>query len=335
MENKSIKENILNSDNIINIDKNKDIKRINNKNFIKEIFEYSEEIKNLIPKFKINAEAKIIEFFNFLRNYSNGKKKGKIIENEEEENELIINNLRQIKNIFTQSTQIAENIQLNKSYYNEEEEETGMIGILYDLYIYSSNECLITVLEEIFNILKKNENLSKIEFYCVFQKIAKEYFWEDKDRNNNFNNLSKYIDLLMSFLSGTDDLNQFDYFSFDLKKCDGIQTNLKDPKIISEGNTLNFQILFLTRNYQKNENSKLISIHLYQKHIDLILNGIDIDLYIDKKKRETMHFKINMDKWYKINFSLMNFKEDKIITIGVSEINKPKEEIRVKSTFFE
>ena len=37
MENKSIKENILNSDNIINIDKNKDIKRINNKNFIKEI----------------------------------------------------------------------------------------------------------------------------------------------------------------------------------------------------------------------------------------------------------------------------------------------------------
>ena len=63
MENKSIKENILNYDNIINIDKNKDIKRINNKNFIKEIFEYSEEIKNLIPKFKINAEAKIIEFF--------------------------------------------------------------------------------------------------------------------------------------------------------------------------------------------------------------------------------------------------------------------------------
>ena len=210
-----------------------------------------------------------------------------------------------------------------------------MIGILYDLYIYSANERLITVLEEIFNILKKNENLSKIEFYCVFQKIAKEYFWEDKDRNNNFNNLYKYIDLLMSFLSDTDDLNQFDYFSFDLKKCDGIQTNLKDTKIISEGNTLNFQILFLTRNYQKNENTKLISIHLYQKNIDLILNGIDIDLYIDKKKRETMHFKINMDKWYKINFSLMNFKEDKIITIGVSEINKPKEEIRVKSTFFE
>ena len=335
MENKSIKENILNSDNIINIDNKKKDRKINNKNFIKEIFEYSEEIKNLIPKFKINSEPNIIEFFNVLQNYSNDKKKGKIIENEEEENELLINNLRQIKNIFTQSTQIAENIQLNKNYYNEEEEETGMIGILYDLYIYSANERLITVLEEIFNILKKNENLSKIEFYCVFQKIAKEYFWEDKDRNNNFNNLSKYIDLLMSFLSDTDDLNQFDYFSFDLKKCDGIQTNLKDTKIISEGNTLNFQILFLTRNYQKNENTKLISIHLYQKNIDLILNGIDIDLYIDKKKRETMHFKINMDKWYKINFSLMNFKEDKIITIGVSEINKPKEEIRVKSTFFE
>ena len=48
-----------------------------------------------------------------------------------------------------------------------------------------------------------------------------------------------------------------------------------------------------------------------------------------------MNFDIHYDKWFKINFSFMNYKEDKIVTIGISELNKPKKEITIKSTLIE
>ena len=35
-----------------------------------------------------------------------------------------------------------------------------------------------------------------------------------------------------------------------------------------------------------------------------------------------MNFNIEVNKWYKINFSIINYIDDKIITIGICELNK-------------
>ena len=88
--------------------------RIKNRKFIEEIFESSEKLNELIPKIKENSKENIKEFFQFLVQIS----KEKII-NEEEEN-FICYNLRQLKEIFLKSTEILEEIQINKQYYNEE-----------------------------------------------------------------------------------------------------------------------------------------------------------------------------------------------------------------------
>ncbi len=207
-----------------------------------------------------------------------------------------------------------------------------MIGIFYDLYINTIINDIKIVLEDIFNILKKKEDLSKKEINVIFQKIAKNYYWGKNNNNHKYNSFIKYIDLLHLLIGGKDDLNQFNFFSYDLKRCDGIKTDLKEPKLLNEGNTLNFQLLFLTRNYHKNENINLIIIDLYQTKLELKLNGTHLKLFISGEERESMNFDINYDKWYKINFSFMNFKEDKIVTIGISELNKPKKEIIIKST---
>ena len=314
------------------LNENKEKKvEIKNRKFIEEIFEFSEEIKDLIPKLKENSENIIKEFFTYLKEYSNKKS-----ENNEKENiELISYNFIRLKDIFTKSTEIAEIIQFDEKYYDNEDKENGMIGILYDLYINPSFQTIKTILEEIFNILKKKDILSKKEITVIFKKIAKEYYWEDKNNNKDFTNFIKYIDLLHFFISGKDDLNQFNYFSFDLKKCDGINLDLKEPKIINENNTLNFQIIFLIRDYHKNKNTKIISIDLCESKLELILNSTNINLLIDQKEKKNINFNIEENKWYKMNFSLVHCIDEKIITIGICELNKNKYETQIISTIFE
>jgi len=63
---------------------------------------------------------------------------------------LICYNLRELKEIFLKSSEIIEQIQFNKEYYNEEYKENRMIGILFDLYINTSNNKIKITLEEIF-----------------------------------------------------------------------------------------------------------------------------------------------------------------------------------------
>ena len=119
--------------------------KIQNRNFIEEIFQYSEESKELkfkyseelnelIPIFKENSNQNIKDFFNFLIQIIYNEKEKKENLNEEEE-KLICYNLRELKKIFIKSTEITEQIQFNKEYYNEEYKENGMIEILFDLYI--------------------------------------------------------------------------------------------------------------------------------------------------------------------------------------------------------
>ena len=315
------------------IGKNEKEIQIKNRKFIEEIFEFSEEIKDLIPKLKENSENIIKEYFKFLKQYSKKENNNETQENNDNENiELISNNFIQLKEIFTKSTEIAELIQFDEKYYDNEDKENGMIGIFYDLYINISIQKIKTILEEIFTILKKKDDLSKKEINIIFKKIAKEYYWGENNNNKDFTNFKKYIDLLLFFICGKDDLNQFNFFSFELKKCEGINLELKERKLISEGHTINFQTIILTRDYHKNENTKIISIDLSQSKLDLILNGTNIKLYIEQKERKTMNFNIEVNKWYKINFSIINYIDDKIITIGICELNKPKEETQIIST---
>ena len=79
------------------------------------------------------------------------------------------------------------------------------------------------ILEEIFNVLKKEE-LSKKEINIVFQKIAKKYYWGNNNNNHNFDSFLKYIDLLHLLIGGKD---------------------LKEPKRLNEGNALNFQLFLI------------------------------------------------------------------------------------------
>ena len=104
---------------------------IDNRKFIEEIFKYSEGSNELIP----NENRK--EFFDCLIQMLNKEKEKKENLNEEEI-KLICHNLRQLKEIFSKSTEILEQIQFNKEYYNEEYKEYVIIGILFNLYINTS-----------------------------------------------------------------------------------------------------------------------------------------------------------------------------------------------------
>ena len=107
---------------------------IKNRKLIKEIFKYSEESNEFILIFKENSDKNIKEFLNFFIQISNNEKEKKENLNEEEV-KLICYNLRELKEIFLKSTEIFEQIQFNKDYYNEEYKEYGIIGILFNLYI--------------------------------------------------------------------------------------------------------------------------------------------------------------------------------------------------------
>ena len=123
--------------------------RIQNKKYIEEIFKYSEEINELISIFKENSIKIIKEFFDYLIQilYDEKEKKENL---NEDEMKLICYNLRELKEIFLKSSEIIEQIQFNKEYYNEEYKENRMIGILFDLYINTSNNKIKITLEEIF-----------------------------------------------------------------------------------------------------------------------------------------------------------------------------------------
>ena len=206
--------------------------KIQNRKFIEEIFQYSEESKELkfkyseelnelIPIFKENSNQNIKDFFNFLNQISNEEKENKDNLNEDEEN-LICYNLRELKEIFLKSIEIIEKIQFNKEYYNEEYKENGIIGILFNLYINTSNNKIKIILEGIFYIIKSKNNLSKIILNIIFKNIGKEYYWGDNNNNNNFDNFLKYLNLIIFFICGNS--NQFyNYFSYDLKKFEGIK----------------------------------------------------------------------------------------------------------------
>ena len=134
-------------------------KRIQNSKFIEEIFKYSEELNELIPIFKENSNQNIKDFFYFLIQIINNEKKENL---NEDEVKLICYNLRELKVIFLKSSEIIDKIQFNKEYYNEEYKENGIIGILFNLYINTSNNEIKIILEGIFYIIKSKNNLSKI-----------------------------------------------------------------------------------------------------------------------------------------------------------------------------
>ena len=304
--------------------------RIQNKKFIEEIFEYSNELNEFIPIFKENSNENIIDFFNFLIQISTTEEEKKNNLNEEEV-KLICYNLRELKVIFLKSSEILEQIQFNKEYYNEEYKENGIIGILFNLYINTSINNIRIILEEIFDVIKSKNNLSKIILNIIFKNIGKEYYWGDN--NNNFDNFLKYLNLIIFFICQKS--NQFyNYFSYDLKKCKGIKGDIKNPIKINDNNTFNFQINFRIREYNNNQNSKLISIILSNNQIDLILNNSNINLYINNKLKKSMNFNdLKYNICYKLNFTLLNFIEDKILTISLCELNKLKEDIIIKSTY--
>ncbi len=333
MENKNdIKEELLNHSSINKTKNNPDLnlqtKIIKYRKFIEDIFKYSEESNELIPKFKENSKENIKDFINYLIQIS--KEKIDEILKEEEKN-LICYNLRQLKEIFLNSIEILEEIQFNQQYYNEEYKEYGIIGILFNLYINTSINNIKIILEEIFYIINSKNNLSKILLTIIFKKIGKEYFWGNN--NNNYDNFLKYLNLIIFLLCGN--RNQFyNYLSYDLKKCKGIKGDINEPIKINEKSTLNFQINFRIKEYNNNQNSKLISIILSNNQLDLILNNININLYINNKLRESMNFNnIKYNTCYKLNFTLLNFIEDKILTISLCELNKSKEDIIIKSTY--
>jgi hypothetical protein len=288
--------------------------RIQNKKFIEEIFEYSNELNEFIPIFKENSNENIIDFFNYLIQISNKENLN------EEEIKLICYNLRQLQEIFFKSTKILEEIQFNKQYYNEEYKEYGIIGILFNLYINTSNNNIRFILEEILYIIKSKNNLSKIILNIIFKNIGKEYYWGDNNNNNNYDNFLKYLNLLILLICRNNTNQFYNYFSYDLKKCEGIKGVINNPININEKNTLNFQINFRIREYNNNHNSKLISIILSNNQIDLILNNTNINLYINNKLRKSMNFNdIKYNICYKLNFTLLNFIEDIILTISLCE----------------
>jgi len=165
------------------------------------------------------------------------------------------------------------------------------------------------------------------------KNIGKEYYWGDNINNNNFDNLLKYLLLIVFFIYQNS--NQFyNYFSYDLKKYKGIKGDINNPIEIKEKNTLNFQINFRIKEYNNNNNSKLISIILSNNQIDLILNNSNMNLYINNKLRESININdIKFNICYKLNFILLNFIEDKILTISLSELYKLKKDIIIKSIY--
>ena len=129
----------------------------------------------MIPIFKENSNKNIKDFLNFLIQILNNEMDKKDNLNEDEV-KLICYNLRELKVIFLKSSEILEQIQFNKEYYNEECKENGIIGILFNLYINTSNNKIKFILEEIFYIIKSKNNLSKIIFNIIFKNIRKKYY---------------------------------------------------------------------------------------------------------------------------------------------------------------
>ena len=87
---------------------------ITKKNFIKDIFLYSNSLKKYIPKLKENSEIFIQKFILFIK--------------ESLDYNSLYFNLKLLKNIFLESNEIIELIQENKNYYSLEDKEFGIIG---------------------------------------------------------------------------------------------------------------------------------------------------------------------------------------------------------------
>ena len=87
---------------------------ITKKNFIKDIFLYSNSLKKYIPKLKENSEIFIQKFILFIKESL-------------DYNSLYLN-LKLLKNIFMESNEIIELIQENKNDYCLEDKEFEIIG---------------------------------------------------------------------------------------------------------------------------------------------------------------------------------------------------------------
>ena len=83
-----------------------------------------------------------------------------------------------------------------------------MIGILIDLNIKKSNLDIHEILKDLFILFQINVDLYKDEVYFVFQKLGKEYYWEEK-KIQDYTNFIKYIDLLIFLFTGKDYFNLF------------------------------------------------------------------------------------------------------------------------------
>ena len=133
----------------------------------------------------------------FLINFLNDKKENK--NNRDEKEDKIFCKLNELKEIFLKTREILKEIQFNEYYYNEGYKEYGLIGIFVDIYINISNNNILEILKEIFNIFKLTDNLSKIIFNIIFQKIGNEYYWDKNNNNDNFEHLYKYLNLLIFY----------------------------------------------------------------------------------------------------------------------------------------
>ena len=315
----NVNNNILNNNNLIsNQNEDKLIKKGD------KFYEINKEI-NL----RYSNELDIIKnSLSFLINFLNDKKENKE-ENSEEKRDSIFNRLSELKEIFLKTKEILEEIQLNEYYYYEGYKDYSVIRIFFDVYINISNKNILKIIKELFNIFKLSENLSKTIFKIIFQKISNEYYWYNNNNNDNFENLYKYLNLLIFLINGDKDniyhLNN--YLSNDTKKCEGIKVDLKKSIQIKAKNTFMIEIQFLIRNYNKNENSKLISITFPNNKIELILNITNIKLYINNNEKVLGNLNIVYDKFYKIKFSLLNLEKDKMIKIDLSELKNLNNEI--------
>ena len=259
---------------------------MNNKNFIEDIFQYSTDLQEYIPELKEDSNVKIQNFFLFIKNSLNYKS--------------LYYNLELLKNIFLKSKKIIEIIQENKNYYKEEDKEFGMIGIFIELYVNNFNFEIHEILIEFFNLIKENEELYKKEVYFIFQKIGKEYFWEE-NIIQNYTHFIQYIDLLIFFFTGKD------YSDLNKRKEDKIEQTLYSNNIYFYGGMNIFLPLFEKILMHFNQHKIFEKLLILIK--ELLVNNLEniMIAYNDKFFKLFSVFILNIDKTYFQNDSFFNF----------------------------
>ena len=288
--------------NIEEKEENNQIIIVTKKNFIKDIFLYSNSLKKYIPKLKENSEIFIQKFILFIK--------------ESLDYNSLYFNLKLLKNIFMESNEIIELIQENKNYYSLDDKEFGIIGILIELYIKNNSFEINEILKEFFILFKKNEILYQKEVYFIFQKIGKEYYWEEAI-TQNYDNFIQYIILFIFLFTGKD------YSIFNKRKSDITEKKLNSNNIYFFGGINIFLPLFekllLHSNLQKIFEKLLILIK------ELLINDIDnlIIAYNDKFFELLSVFIQNLDKAYFQNDDFFYFLFD--INESLIKINKKKE----------